>query len=160
MPECCPQSPLYYLYPGRPMEQSFFYTRENIPPLPPITHKMKPQIPYNYPLPFEGNEPQKMAAVEPELRFDSPEEWWNVPRSNFPGETLPKYNENQEYSASSEEQPQPLDSGGTFQEESLPNREYYHNLNENRRNTAFAGRAQRVGVILLSLAIISLLLIR
>ena len=150
MPQCCPQSPLYYLYPGRPMEQSFFYTRENIPPLPPITQKMKPQIPYNYPIPFEGNEPQKMAAVEPELRIDSPEEWWNVPRSNFPGETLPKYNENQEYSASSEEQPQPLDSGGTFQEESLPNheslpnreswpnREYYHDTPE-------GGRAARGG---------------
>ena len=151
MPQCCPQSPLYYLYPGRPMEQSFFYTRENIPPLPPITQKMKPQIPYNYPLPFEGNEPQKMSAVEPELRFDSPEEWWNVPRANFPGETLP-----QKYSGS-EEQPEIQESEGLFEEESLPKHEYYRNLNEKKTS---GGRAQHVGVLLLSLAIISLLLIR
>ena len=72
------------------MEQEFSYTRDNIPPAPPITKEMKPQIPYNYPLPFQGPEPQKMSAVEPELRFDSPEEWWNVPRGNFPGESLPK----------------------------------------------------------------------
>jgi hypothetical protein len=72
------------------MEQSFSYTRDNIPPLPPITEEMNPQIPYNYPAPFKGPEPQKMAPVDPDLRFDSPEEWWNVPRGNFPGESLPK----------------------------------------------------------------------
>ena len=164
MPECCPQSPLYYLYPGRPMEQSFFYTRENIPPLPPITQKMKPQIPYNYPLPFEGNEPQKMSAVEPELRFDSPEEWWNVPLSNFPGESLPKQEPKQEkeHSASSEEQPPPNHElpnhelpNHELPNRELPNRESYYNLNEN-----FGRRAPHVGILLLSLAIISLLLIR
>ena len=56
MPQCCPQSPLYFLYPGRPMEQTFSYTRDNIPPIPPITKEMKPQIPHNYPLPFQGPE--------------------------------------------------------------------------------------------------------
>ena len=152
MPECCPQSPLYYLYPGRPMEQSFFYTRENIPPIPPITQEMKPQIPHNYPLPFEGAEPQKMAAVEPELRFDSPEEWWNVPRGNFPGETLPKKHDEQD---SRRGEQSPLGSQGSFPEESesLPNREDYRNLTKKKTNT-------QVGVILLLLLIISLMVIR
>ncbi len=93
MPQCCPQSPLFELYPGRPMEQYFSYTRDNLPLLPPITREMKPQIPYNYPPPFRGPEPQKMSAVDPDLRFASPAEWWNVPRGNFPGETLPKTDE-------------------------------------------------------------------
>ncbi len=70
------------------MSQYFSYTRDNIPPLPPITKTLRPQIPHDTPLPFEGSTPQKMAAVEPGLRIDYPEEWWNVPRMNYPGESL------------------------------------------------------------------------
>ncbi len=88
MPECCPQSPLFYLYPGRPMSQYFSYTRDNIPPRPPITKPLRPQIAHDAPLPFEGSQPQKMSAVEPGLRIDYPEEWWNIPRMNYPGESL------------------------------------------------------------------------
>lgn len=69
------------------MSQYFSYTRENIPLLPPITKDLRPQIPHDTPLPFEGAEPQKMAAVEPGLRIDYPEDWWNIPRMNYPGES-------------------------------------------------------------------------
>lgn len=98
MPECCPQSPLFYLYPGRPMSQYFSYTRDNIPPLPPITKDLRPQIAHDTPFPFEGPEPQKMSAVEPGLRIDYPEEWWNTPRMNYPGESIAQ--PNREYYAS------------------------------------------------------------
>jgi len=138
MPQCCPQSPLFYLYPGRPMEQYFSYTRDNISPMPPITKEMKPQIPYNYPIPFKGREPQKMSAVEPELRFNSPEEWWNAPRGNFPGETLPKSDE--------------YFMAQSAQSDSVPIRETYQNFKGNRINT-------KTGILLLSLVIISFLLI-
>ena len=140
MPQCCPQSPLNYLYPGRPMEQDFSYTRDNIPLIPPITKEMKPQIPYNYPLPFKGPEPQKMSAVDPDLRFASPGEWWNVPRGNFPGETLPKTDE--------------YLMAQTAQSDSVaPPRENYPNAKGNNYSNT------KIGVILLSLVIISFLLI-
>ena len=123
------------------MEQYFSYTRDNIPLIPPITKKMNPQIPYNYPLPFKGPEPQKMSAVEPELRINYPEEWWNIPRVNFPGETLPK---SDEYVMPQSAQ---RDSVGPTREN------YQHSKGNSHPNT-------KLGVILLSLVIISFLLIR
>ena len=162
MPQCCPQSPLYFLYPGRPMEQSFSYTRDNIPPIPPITKEMKPQIPHGDPLPFKGPEPQKMAAVEPELRIDDPKEWWNIPSSNFPGESLPKQDE---YDMDPLHRPPPASSAvhPYSQKASNPSTENYKNLNGNHhgppgrrlgRNTSTKMKA-----ILLSLVMISLIFI-
>ena len=80
------------------MSQYFSYTRDNIPPLPPITKDLRPQIAHDAPVPFEGPEPQKMSAVEPGLRIDYPEEWWNTPRMNYPGESIAQ--PNREYYAS------------------------------------------------------------
>lgn len=154
MPQCCPQSPLYFLYPGRPMEQSFSYTRDNIPPIPPITKEMKPQIPHNYPLPFQGPEPQKMSAAEPELRIDDPQEWWNIPRANFPGESLPNQ---EEYIMKPHQQQPPLtdsENQQLYQKESNPTLENYKNLNRKRHPLNI-----KMKTILLSLIIISLIFI-
>ncbi len=82
MPECCPQSPLFELYPGRPMEQTFSYSRDNVPHLPAL-RPLTPQIPHNITYPRTGTQPIKMAAVDPQLQIDYPEEWWNVPRENY-----------------------------------------------------------------------------
>jgi hypothetical protein len=84
------------------MSQYFSYTRDNIPLRPPITKPLRPQIAHNTPLPFDGSQPQKMSAVEPGLRVDYPEEWWNIPRMNYPGESLAQQppSPNREYYAS------------------------------------------------------------
>lgn len=158
MPQCCPQSPLYFLYPGRPMEQTFSYTRDNIPLIPPITKEMKPQIPNNSPLPFEGPEPQKMSAVEPELRIDDPEEWWNIPYSNFTGESLPKQDE---YIMDPQQQPPPESAVETFsQKESNPSTAFQADASgvENYKDLR-AKRDPKMKTILLSLIIISLIFI-
>jgi len=80
---CCPQSPLFELYPGRPMEQTFFYTREGIPKLPPSSGNLMPQIAEDHTWPRPGSSAIKMAAVDPDLQLAYPEEWWIVPRENF-----------------------------------------------------------------------------
>jgi hypothetical protein len=93
------------------MSQYFSYTRDNIPPLPPITRPLRPQIAHDAPFPFEGPTPQKMSAVEPGLRIDYPEEWWNVPRMNYPGESLDRP-ASREYYASPK--PSSNTTGGTI----------------------------------------------
>ncbi|NRB21717.1 hypothetical protein HRU45_03155 [Candidatus Dependentiae bacterium] len=46
-----------------------------------------------------------MAAVEPGLRIDYPEEWWNIPRMNYPGESLANSpGDNREYYAPTKSQ--------------------------------------------------------
>jgi hypothetical protein len=51
-----------------------------------------------------------MSAVEPGLRNDYPEEWWNVPRMNYPGESIVQ--PNREYYASTK--PSSNGAGGTI----------------------------------------------
>lgn len=89
MPQCCPKSPLFYLYPGRPMEQTFFYTRDNIPHEPPIPRNLVPQISGNHTIPRTGAQPLKMAAIDPQMQIDYPESWWEVPREPFAHEDEP-----------------------------------------------------------------------
>ncbi len=82
-------SPLFYLYPGRPMEASFSYTRDNIPNESDddVPIHARPQIPFNVPPRLHQNAgsqwPPKTAAVEPEQQIEYPRQWWTIPREPF-----------------------------------------------------------------------------